>query len=50
LAESKNCTCDGEKGGDCFYYQGDEKYYKCLLDISDETIVKEIERMLAKKV
>lgn len=50
LAESKNCTCDGEKGGDCFYRQGDEKYYKCLLDISDETIVREIDQMIEKNV
>lgn len=48
LTEPKSCTCDGSKGGNCFYEIGKEKYYKCMLDISDEAIVREIQDMLMK--
>ncbi|MBI3634350.1 MAG: glycosyltransferase family 9 protein [Candidatus Yonathbacteria bacterium] len=47
LAENKNCTCDGQKGGDCFYWIGEGKYYKCLIDISEKTIHDSIRKMLA---
>lgn len=46
LTESKNCTCDGQKGGNCFYHIGEEKYYKCMLDIPEEVIYESIKKML----
>lgn len=50
LTESKNCTCDGRKGGDCFYYLDKEKYYKCMLDIPEESIFESIKNMLTEGV
>jgi len=49
LTESKNCTCDGKKGGNCFYRTGEEKYYKCMLDIPEESIYEKIKHMLMKE-
>lgn len=46
LAESKNCTCDGQKGGNCLYWIEGEKYYKCMIDISEESIHEGIRKML----
>lgn len=50
LTESKNCTCDGQKGGDCFYYLDKEKYYKCMLDIPEESIFESIKIMLTERL
>jgi len=49
LTERKSCTCNGEKGGDCFYLVEGKKYYKCMIDISEESIHKSIEAMLTLK-
>lgn len=46
LTESKHCTCDGKKGGDCFYHINGERYYKCMLDISEESMYESIKNML----
>lgn len=46
LTNNKNCTCDGAKGGDCFYRIDGEKYYKCMIDISQEIIYRQIANML----
>ncbi len=50
LAESKNCACDGEKGGNCFSYIDGERYYKCMLDIPEEVIYENIKNMLTKEL
>lgn len=46
LTESKNCTCNGQKGGNCLYQIGEEKYYKCMIDIPEESIHEGIRKML----
>lgn len=46
LTENKQCTCDGKKGGDCFYHIDGKKYYKCMLDISEESLYGSIRHML----
>lgn len=46
LTERKNCTCDGQKGGNCLYRIGGEKYYKCMVDIPDESIHEGIRKIL----
>lgn len=47
LTERKNCTCDGQKGGNCLYRIGGERYYKCMIDIPEESIYRSIRKMLA---
>jgi len=48
LVNDKNCTCDGKKGGDCFYLLEGKKYYKCMIDIPQEFIYKNIKNILLK--
>lgn len=50
LTESKNCTCDGKKGGNCFSFIDGERYYKCMLDIPEEVIYENIKNMLTKEL
>lgn len=45
LTERKSCTCNGQKGGNCFYLIEGEKYYKCIIDISKKTIYESITKM-----
>lgn len=47
LVERKNCTCDGQKGGNCLYQIGGERYYKCMIDIPEESIYEGVRKMLA---
>lgn len=47
LTERKNCTCDGQKGGNCLYQIGGERYYKCMIDIPEESIYEGVRSMLA---
>ena len=49
LTNDENCTCDGKKGGDCFYVIDGEKYYRCMIDINQEDIYGNITKILAKK-
>lgn len=46
LVERKNCTCDGQKGGNCLYQIGGERYYKCMIDIPEESIYEGMRNML----
>ena len=46
LTERKNCTCDGQKGGNCLYQIGGERYYKCMIDIPEESIYEGVRKML----
>lgn len=47
LTEHKNCTCDGQKGGNCLYQIGRERYYKCMFDIPEESIDEGVKNMFA---
>ncbi len=49
LVDRKNCTCDGQKGGDCFYRVAGDKYYRCMLDIPKESIQESIKSILTAK-
>lgn len=46
LANNTNCTCNGKKGGNCFYVIDGQKYYKCMIDIPNTKIYKNISVML----
>lgn len=42
LTNNVHCTCDGRKGGNCFVVHNGQRYYRCMLEISEERIVAEI--------
>ncbi|MFZ1075523.1 MAG: glycosyltransferase family 9 protein [Minisyncoccia bacterium] len=47
LAADGRCTCLGNKKGDCTEYVDGKPYYRCLLDISDESIIAAADAILA---
>jgi len=46
LFNDKNCSCVGDKSGECYVWENDQKYYRCMYEITDEAI----ENALVKKL
>ncbi len=46
IMNTKNCTCTGDKQGDCFVYINNLRYYRCLIEIPQEVIKSEINKNL----
>ncbi len=46
LINPKNCTCQGDKTGDCTVYENDLPYFRCLYDIPQSEIEQSIQTML----
>jgi len=39
LTADEHCTCDGAKGGACWVTEAGQQRYRCMVEISDETIL-----------
>jgi hypothetical protein len=38
LTETAHCTCDSAKGGDCIVILNGQRYYRCMIEVTDEAI------------
>jgi ADP-heptose:LPS heptosyltransferase len=47
LTESKNCVCSGDRNKDCFYEVNGERFFRCMLDVTDEQIESAISQSLS---
>lgn len=46
LKDDSVCSCDGQKGGDCFTDFEGKKYYRCMFSVTDDKIVASIKERL----
>lgn len=49
LSNPKNCTCEGDKRGGCFVTIEGVSYFRCMIDIGQDTIYATIKNMLHLK-
>jgi hypothetical protein len=48
LTNDTQCTCKGDKTGDCFEYYNGVQYYRCMLQISQSDIEKEVRKKVLR--
>jgi len=49
LTHDEHCTCTGDKKGECFVYRDGTRYYRCMIEIPQETITQHISMILRDK-
>lgn len=49
LFGTERCGCNGDKTGDCAEIVDGQKYYRCLLDITEEQILDALQKILCLK-
>ena len=46
LFNKENCTCKGDKSGECYYLIDNKKYYRCMMDIKFDDVTNALKKYL----